>query len=36
VAGILAMALLGLLLYVIIDIIERIVCRWRYTARRSS
>jgi ABC-type nitrate/sulfonate/bicarbonate transport system permease component len=35
-AGIMAMALLGLLLYVIIDIIERIVCRWRYTARRSS
>ncbi len=35
-AGILAMALLGLLLYVIIDIIERVVCRWRYTARRSS
>jgi ABC-type nitrate/sulfonate/bicarbonate transport system permease component len=35
-AGILAMALLGLLLYVIIDIIERIVCRWRYTARRST
>jgi len=34
-AGILAMALLGLLLYVIIDIIERVVCRWRYTARRS-
>jgi NitT/TauT family transport system permease protein len=36
VAGILAMALLGLLLYVIIDVIERIACRWRYTARRSS
>lgn len=36
VAGILAMALLGLILYVLIDIIERIVCRWRYTARRSS
>ncbi|MCX6091441.1 MAG: ABC transporter permease subunit [Candidatus Bipolaricaulota bacterium] len=35
-AGILAMALLGLLLYVIIDIIERVACRWRYTARRSS
>jgi NitT/TauT family transport system permease protein len=35
-AGIMAMALLGLLLYVIIDIIERIACRWRYTARRSS
>jgi NitT/TauT family transport system permease protein len=35
-AGIMAMALLGLLLYVIIDIIERIACRWRYTARRST
>ncbi len=35
-AGILAMALLGLVLYVIIDIIERVVCRWRYTARRST
>lgn len=34
-AGILAMALLGLVLYVLIDIIERIACRWRYTARRS-
>jgi len=35
-AGILAMALLGLILYVAIDLIERLVCRWRYTARRSS
>ncbi len=35
-AGILAMALLGLVLYVLIDVMERIVCRWRYTARRSS
>jgi ABC-type nitrate/sulfonate/bicarbonate transport system permease component len=35
-AGIMAMALLGLLLYVIIDVIERVACRWRYTARRSS
>jgi ABC-type nitrate/sulfonate/bicarbonate transport system permease component len=34
-AGILAMALLGLVLYIAIDVIERIVCRWRYTARRS-
>ncbi len=34
-AGILAMALLGLILYVIVDVIERIICRWRYTARRS-
>jgi NitT/TauT family transport system permease protein len=35
-AGIMAMALLGLLLYVIIDVIERVACRWRYTARRST
>ncbi|MGB2982360.1 MAG: ABC transporter permease subunit [Candidatus Bipolaricaulia bacterium] len=35
-AGILAMALLGLILYVAIDLIERLVCRWKYTARRSS
>jgi ABC-type nitrate/sulfonate/bicarbonate transport system permease component len=35
-AGILAMALLGLILYVAIDLIERWVCRWRYAARRSS
>jgi NitT/TauT family transport system permease protein len=35
-AGILAMALLGFCLYIIIDIIERIVCRWTYAARRSS
>jgi NitT/TauT family transport system permease protein len=35
-AGILAMALLGLILYVVIDLIERLVCRWKYTSRRSS
>jgi len=35
-AGILAMALLGLILYVAIDLIERLVCRWKYTARGSS
>jgi len=35
-AGILAMALLGLILYVAIDLIERLVCRWKYPARRSS
>jgi len=35
-AGILAMALLGLILYILIDVIERIVCRWRYTSRRPS
>jgi len=35
-AGILAMALLGFVLYVAIEIIERIVCRWKYVARRNS
>jgi len=35
-AGILAMALLGLFLYVVIDVVERLACRWRHTARRSS
>jgi len=35
-AGILAMALLGLILYVAIDLIERLLCRWKYTGRRSS
>lgn len=35
-AGILAMALLGMILYVAIDLIERLLCRWKYTVRRSS
>jgi ABC-type nitrate/sulfonate/bicarbonate transport system permease component len=35
-AGILAMALLGLLLYILIEVIERIVCRWAHVSRRSS
>jgi len=35
-AGILAMAVLGLALYVIIEIIERIACRWKYVGRKSS
>jgi len=35
-AGILAMALLGMILYVAIDLVERLVCRWKYTIRRSS
>jgi len=35
-AGILAMAVLGLALYVIIEIIERIVCRWKFVDRKSS
>ena len=35
-AGIMAMALLGLSLYIVIDIIERIVCRWKYVGRKPS
>jgi len=35
-AGILAMALLGLALYIVIELIERIVCRWKYVSRRPS
>jgi len=35
-AGIMAMALLGLLLYILIELIERIVCRWKHVSRRSS
>jgi len=35
-AGILAMALLGLVLYVAIEIIERVVCRWKHVSRRTS
>jgi NitT/TauT family transport system permease protein len=35
-AGIMAMALLGFSLYIVIDIIERIVCRWKYVGRKSS
>ncbi len=34
-AGIVAMAMLGLLLYVAVDVIERIACRWKYVKRRS-
>lgn len=33
-AGIVAMAILGLILYIVIDIIERMLCRWRYVKRR--
>ena len=33
-AGIVAMAVLGLLLYITVDVIERIVCRWKYVKRR--
>ncbi|MBU1049552.1 ABC transporter permease subunit [Candidatus Bipolaricaulota bacterium] len=35
-AGILAMALLGFSLYIVIDVIERIVCRWKYVSGKPS
>ena len=35
-AGIVAMALLGLALYILIEVIERIVCRWKHVSQRSS
>jgi ABC-type nitrate/sulfonate/bicarbonate transport system permease component len=35
-AGIMAMALLGLSLYILIELIERIVCRWKHVPRPSS
>lgn len=35
-AGIISMALLGLTLYIAIEIIERVVCRWKYVGRKSS
>ncbi len=35
-AGILAMAILGFSLYILIDVLERIVCRWKYVGRRDS
>ncbi len=34
-AGIIALAILGLLLYLIVDGLERLLCRWKYVARRS-
>ncbi len=34
-AGIIALALLGLILYLAVDGLERILCRWKYVARRS-
>ncbi|UCF10003.1 MAG: ABC transporter permease subunit [Candidatus Bipolaricaulota bacterium] len=33
-AGIVAMAALGLLLYLLIDVLERLACRWKYTQQR--
>lgn len=35
-AGILAMAILGFSLYILIDVVERIVCRWKYVGRRDA
>jgi len=35
-AGILAMAILGLALYIVIELIERFACRWKYVPRRPS
>ena len=35
-AGIIAMAFLGLILYMAVDLVERILCRWKYTSRRPS
>lgn len=35
-AGIMAMALLGMTLYIVIEIIERIVCRWKHIGHKSS
>lgn len=32
-AGIVAMALLGLVLYIGVDLIERVLCRWKYVKR---
>ncbi len=29
------MAILGLLLYVAIDFVEHVLCRWKYTGGRS-
>ena len=35
-AGIIAMAVLGLALYLLIDVVERIACRWKYTQQRPE
>jgi len=35
-AGILAMALLGLSLYILIEVIERVACRWKHVSGRPS
>jgi NitT/TauT family transport system permease protein len=34
-AGIVTLALLGLLLYVVVDVLERVFCRWKYAKGRS-
>jgi ABC-type nitrate/sulfonate/bicarbonate transport system permease component len=33
-AGIIVLAVLGLLLYVVIEVLERLLCRWKYARRR--
>ncbi len=35
-AGILMMAFLGLILYIMIDVLERVLCRWKYVRGRGS
>lgn len=35
-AGIVAMAVLGLVLYVVLDLLEHLVCRWKYVKRNSQ
>jgi len=34
-AGIVAMAILGLVLYVGVDLVEHFLCRWKYAGGRS-
>lgn len=34
-AGVITMAFLGLVLYILLDIVERTVCRWQYVQRRD-
>jgi len=34
-AGIVAMAVLGLVLYLLIDVLERLVCRWKHVQRQT-
>jgi len=34
-AGVVTMAFLGLVLYILLDVIERVICRWRYVKQRD-